>query len=99
MSKPSALANHIAKTLAPKVRDTRKFRLAKPMVFGAEDASKLVAAFIEAKEISGNSDLTMPQFIVALAENLGKETSKAKIERGLKEVFVAQGGAEAVIVS
>lgn len=97
MSKPSALANHIAKTLAPKVRDTRN-SCTKPMVFGAEDASKLVAAFIEAKEISGNSDLTMPQFIVALAENLGKETSKAKIERGLKEI-VAQGGAEAVIVS
>lgn len=91
MSKQSVLQKHIAQSLAPTVRDTRKFRLSKPLILTVEEATKVAAAFVEAKEISGNGDLTITKFFVALAESLGKDVSNAKIERAMKEVFTVVG--------
>ena len=78
-AKPTSLAKNLSISLAPKLKDTRKFRLAKPMVFTPDQAQVLASAFRQVITISGNVNLTMGEFFVALAGNVGGEITRSEI--------------------
>jgi len=94
----SSILKGMARTLAPAVRDTRKFRLKKPIVLTAEEAQKLAHAFNETRGLTAENGLTLQKMIVALAENaLGatKLTSDQvkDAEETMAQIFVQQGPA------
>lgn len=64
----SSLLRRMAKDLTPVAKDTRKFRLNKPMVFNAEEAQALAHAFNEVQSLTPG-ELTFQQMIVTLATN------------------------------
>ena len=65
----SSFLRRVAKDLTPTIKDTRKFRLAKPLQFTAEEAQKLAHVFNEVQAVTADGTLTFQQMIVTLATN------------------------------
>jgi len=94
----SSILKGMARSLAPAVRDARKFRLAKPITLTAEEAQKLAHAFNETRGLTAENGLTFQKMIVALAENaLGATKLTADqvkdAEETMAQIFVQQGSA------
>lgn len=100
----SNLLKDLAQSLAPVVKDTRKFRLSKPILLGAEEAQKLAHAFNTVRGLTPEGGLTFQKMIVALAESaLGaKNLTPDQVrdaEATMAEIFTQQGaGTHATVV-
>lgn len=101
----SALLKGLAKKLAPQVKDTRKFRLLRPLVMNAEDAQKVAHAFNSVRSVSQAENLTFAQFLVSVSE-IGFGSTKLTpdqvrdAESTMAEIFATTGtGTTALVIA
>lgn len=101
----SQLLKGLAKKLAPVVKDTRKFRLIRPLVMTAEDAQKVAHAFNTVRSVTQAENLTFAQFLVSVSEiGFGSEKLTADqvrdSEATMAEIFATTGtGTTALVVA
>jgi len=101
----SQLLKGLAKKLAPQIKDTRKFRLIRPLVLNAEDAQKVAHAFNTVRSVTQGENLTFAQFIISVSEiGFGSEKLTSDqvrdAEATMAEIFATTGtGTTALVVA
>ncbi len=98
----SAFLKACAKSLAPAIKDTRKFRLAKPMILSAEDAQKLAHAFNEMQSLTSER-LTLQKMLLTMVDNTVSATKLtadevASAEATMAALFAQQGASTHAVV-